>query len=53
MSTDRIEVYQDRAGGWRWRRVAPNGRYIATSGEAYTRKWSAKRAARRAAKAAA
>ena len=41
------EIYEDRAGGWRWRRTAANGRIIATSGEGYTRHWSARRAMRR------
>jgi uncharacterized protein YegP (UPF0339 family) len=45
---DRVEVYRDDAGEWRWRKVAANGEIIATSGEGYTRKWSARRAARRA-----
>lgn len=45
---DRVQVYKDHAGGYRWRLIAPNGRLIAESGEAYTRRWSAWRAARRA-----
>jgi uncharacterized protein YegP (UPF0339 family) len=45
---DRIEVFRDEAGEWRWRKVARNGEIIATSGESYTRRWSARRAARRA-----
>ncbi|MGH9281638.1 MAG: YegP family protein [Acidimicrobiales bacterium] len=44
---DTTEVYQDDAGGWRWRRLAPNGEIIATSGEAYTREHDAWRAAHR------
>lgn len=35
------------ADGWRWRLVAPNGRTVADSGEAYTRRSSLMRAARR------
>lgn len=27
--------YRDAAGGYRWRMIAPNGRIIADSGEAY------------------
>lgn len=42
----RIEVYRGR-DGWRWRAVAANGVIIA-SGESHSRKWNAKRAARRA-----
>lgn len=29
------QVYQDSAGGWRWRVRAENGRIVQTSGEAY------------------
>lgn len=32
--SDRVEIYRAR-DGWRWRRVAPNGRIIGESGEAY------------------
>lgn len=44
-----VEVYRQRGvlRRWRWRRVANNGRIIADSGQGYTRRWSAKRAARR------
>lgn len=45
---DRVEVFRDTAGEWRWRVVAGNGRIIASSGESFTRKWSARRAGRRA-----
>jgi uncharacterized protein YegP (UPF0339 family) len=44
---DRLEIYRDLRGGYRWRLVAPNGRIIADSSESYTRRWSAWRAARR------
>lgn len=44
---DRTEVYQDKPGEWRWRRVAANNEIIATAGESYTRKHDAERAARR------
>jgi uncharacterized protein YegP (UPF0339 family) len=44
---DRTEVYEDAAGGWRWRRIAANNEIIADSGEAYTRKADAERAAER------
>ena len=40
-----IDIYQDKAGGWRWRAKAPNGRIVADSGEAYHSKWNAERAA--------
>ena len=42
----RIEVYRDRAGGWRFRVRAANSQIVAV-GEAYTRAWSAERGARR------
>ena len=36
----KFEVYQDRAGGYRWRLKAGNGEIVAVS-ESYTRKASA------------
>ena len=45
---DKTVVYQDKAGEWRWKRVAPNGRIIADSAEGYTRLSDAERAASRA-----
>jgi uncharacterized protein len=42
-----FEVFQDEAGEYRWRLIAPNGKSVATSGESYTRKWSARRAVRK------
>lgn len=42
----RIEVYK-AADGWRWRLVHRNGQTLADSGEAYTKRWTAKRAADR------
>lgn len=44
---DRTEIYQDSNGQWRWRRVAANNEPIASSGESFTRKHDAERAARR------
>ncbi len=44
---DTIDVYEDAAGGHRWRRQAPNGEVL-SSGESFTRKADAWRAARRA-----
>lgn len=32
---DRVHVFKDKAGEWRWRRRATNGRIIATSGDGY------------------
>lgn len=31
----KAQIYQDKAGGWRWRLRAGNNRIIAESGEAY------------------
>jgi len=30
-----VELYQDDAGEWRWRRKAANGEIVAVSGEGY------------------
>jgi uncharacterized protein YegP (UPF0339 family) len=49
-SSDRIEIYKDKVGEWRWRALAGNGEVIANGGEGFSRKWSARRAARRAMK---
>jgi len=35
MSKATFEVYEDRAGQWRWRLVHDNGNIIADSGEGY------------------
>ncbi len=35
------EIYKDKAGEWRWRLKARNGRIVANSGEGYKRKSSA------------
>ena len=43
----RLVLYRGQDGAWYWRAVAANGEVIA-SGEAHTRKWGAKRAAKRA-----
>lgn len=44
---DRVIVYRDNAGEWRWTRRADNGEVVSDSAESYTRRWSAKRAAKR------
>ena len=44
---DRVQVYRDLHGEWRWRLVAPNGAIIADSSESYVSRWNAYRAARR------
>ena len=43
----RIVVYRDRAGEYRWRVVAGNGRVVADSAEAYASKSNAVKAATR------
>lgn len=43
--SDRLCIYPDDAGEWRWRLVAGNGRIIASSGEAFSSRWNAARAA--------
>lgn len=48
MTLDTVEVYPDEAGNWRWRRLAPNGRIISTSGESFDGRFEAERSARRA-----
>lgn len=47
-----IHIYQDRAGGWRWR-ATRGWNIVADSGEAYTRRADALRAWRRFAAAVA
>ena len=44
--TSRFEVYEDRGGEWRWRLVHWNGNIVADSGEGYSSRSNAKRAAR-------
>lgn len=51
MTVDRFEVFQDKAGGFRFRLVARNNRIIAV-GESYTRERDAWRAAARVAELA-
>lgn len=47
MRRAKLAVYQDKAGGWRWRLLSSNGRIVADSGESYTRHVSAVKAALR------
>jgi uncharacterized protein YegP (UPF0339 family) len=44
--TTRFDIYEAK-DGWRWRIIATNGKIIAESGEAYSTKSNAKRAAHR------
>lgn len=41
----RFRIFEDDAGEFRWRLVAANGEIVATSGEGYTRRHDARRAA--------
>jgi uncharacterized protein YegP (UPF0339 family) len=45
--SDRIETFEDKAGGWRWKRVAGNNEQI-SQGESHTSERDAVRAAERA-----
>ena len=41
----KFEIFEDRAGEWRWRLVATaNGKIVADSGEGYASRWNVKRA---------
>ena len=42
----KFRIYPDINGEWRWKLVAPNGKRIATSGEAFDSHSNAVRAAR-------
>lgn len=39
-----IHIYQDLAGGWRWRLVAKNGRIVADGAESYSSRGNVMRA---------
>ena len=41
-----FDFYEDKAGQWRWRLVADNGRIVADGSEGYTREADVKRAVR-------
>jgi len=43
----KLDTFKRNDGQWGWRMISPNGQTIATSGEGFTRRWSAKRAGRR------
>ena len=43
-----LEIYQDNADEWRWRLKAANRKIIADSGEGYSRRFNARRAAEKA-----
>jgi uncharacterized protein YegP (UPF0339 family) len=43
---DRVEVYRREDGLWEWRRIAPNGQIVATSGgQGYEREHEARQRA--------
>lgn len=46
MRSTYFNIFQDRAGEWRWTLIAGNGEPVATS-EGYTTKYSAERSAAR------
>ena len=39
-----FDIYQDKAGKWRWTAYATNGRIVADGGQSYTRKANCQRA---------
>lgn len=45
MRVDRVVMYRDRNGEWRWRYVRSNGRVMADSGEGYKTKAACRKAA--------
>jgi uncharacterized protein YegP (UPF0339 family) len=44
---DRVDIYKDKAGEWRWRRVASNGRIVSAWGEGSKWRWNCERSAKR------
>jgi uncharacterized protein YegP (UPF0339 family) len=45
MRSARLELFCDSTRQWRWRLLGANRRKVATSGEAFTSRWHAHRAA--------
>jgi len=45
--SDKLTVYQDKKGEWRWHLVAPNGEVVAASTEGYKSRSAAVANARR------
>lgn len=43
---DRVIVYRDAAGLWRWRRLAGNNKNVGRSEQGYRSKWYCKQVAR-------
>ncbi len=46
MASPRFEIYQDTMGTYRWRLIDSKGQSVASSGEGFTSKANAKRAAK-------
>ncbi len=44
---DKLEIYQDKKGEWRWRRTASNGKIVGASSEGYSDKKSCEENANR------
>lgn len=44
---DKLEHYKDRAGEWRWRRTAPNGKIVGAATEGYKNKADCQKNAQR------
>ncbi|TBR37617.1 DUF1508 domain-containing protein [Marinomonas agarivorans] len=44
---DKWDFYMDKAGLWRWRRTAPNGRIVGASTQGYANKSDCEENARR------
>jgi len=38
MAKDKVEVYKDNQGEWRWRQIAPNGKVVGGSTQGYKNK---------------
>ena len=45
--SDKVVIFRDNTGDWRWRYVAANGHIMADSGEGYRRKKDCKNGAKR------
>lgn len=39
--SDKLYIYRDKSGEYRWRRVASNGQNVSVPGEGFTTKYSA------------
>ena len=38
MEPDTVEFYEDKAGKWRWKKTAPNGKRVSASTQGYENK---------------